>query len=246
MQRKAAACGFFVGAAPPHNCNLQPFEGIMMRWPQWIKYFTLALTAALMSSVMAQVQFTEGTQYQRLKKPQAVESGAKIEVIEFFSYGCPHCRDLEAFLGAWITKVPTDVSFKRIPALFQTPWINLAKVYYTLEGLGREDLSAKVFLAVHASGVKLNDEKVFFEWAGNNGLDVKKTQEMWGSFAINSKMNRAKTLAMNYELDGVPTLFVDGKFKLQPTTEGQGPVAHKNAPAALDFLIVKARAERKM
>ena len=216
-----------------------------MQRSRWIKCFTLALTATLMSSTMAQAQFTEGTHYQRMKKPQTVESGAKIEVIEFFSYGCPHCRDLEEFLGPWIKKVPADVSFKRVPALFQTPWINLAKVYYTLEGLGREDLSAKVFLAVHTSGVKLNDEKVFFEWAGDNGLDVKKTQEMWGSFAISSKMNRAKTLAMNYELDGVPTLFVDGKFKLQPTTEGQGSLAHKNAPAALDFLIAKARAERK-
>ena len=217
----------------------------MMHGSRWIKCFALALAAALMSSAMAQAQFTEGTHYQRMKNPQTVESGTKIEVIEFFSYGCPHCRDLEEFLGPWIKKVPADVSFKRVPALFQTPWINLAKAYYTLEGLGREDLSAKVFLAIHTSGVKLNDEKVFFEWAGNNGLDVKKTQEMWGSFAVNSKMNRAKTLAINYELDGVPTLFVDGKFKLQPTTEGQGPVAHKNAPAALDFLIAKARAERK-
>ncbi len=210
-----------------------------------MKCFALMLTATSMSSAIAQTQFAEGAHYQRLKNPQAVESGAKIEVIEFFSYGCPHCRDLEEFLGLWIKRVPADVSFKRVPALFQLPWINLTKVYYTLEGLGREDLSEKVFLAVHTSGLKLNEEKVFFEWAGNNGLDVKKTQEMWGSFAINSKMNRAKTLAMNYELDGVPTLFVDGKFKLQPTTEGQGPVAHKNAPAALDFLIAKARTERK-
>lgn len=216
----------------------------MMYGSRWIKCFALALTATLMSPTMAQSKFTEGSHYQRLKKPQTVESGAKIEVIEFFSYGCPHCRDLEEFLGSWIQQVPADVSFKRVPALFQPPWVNLAKAYYTLDGLGREDLSAKVFMAVHALGAKLYEERVFLEWAGNNGLDVKKTQEMWSSFAVNSKMNRAKTLAMNYELDGVPTLFVDGKFKLQPTTEGQGPVAHKNAPAALDFLIAKARSER--
>ena len=210
-----------------------------------LKFIALTLAPTLMSSVMAQAQFTEGTHYQRVKIPQAVESGAKIEVIEFFSYGCPHCRDLEEFLGPWIKKLPADVSFKRVPALFQPPWINLAKAFYTLEGLGREDLSAKVFQAIHTSGLKLHEEKVFLEWAGSNALDVKKTQEMWSSFAVNSKMNRAKTLAMNYELDGVPTLFVDGKFKLQPTTEGQGPVAHKNSPAALDFLIAKARIERK-
>jgi protein dithiol oxidoreductase (disulfide-forming) len=213
--------------------------------PLWIKYFTLVLPLTVMFSATAQTQFNEGKHYQRLKMPQAVESGTKIEVIEFFSYGCPHCRDLEEFLAPWIKSQSADVSFKRIPALFQPPWINLAKAFYTLEGLGREDLSAKVFQAVHTSGVKMHEEKVFLEWAGNIGLDAKKTQEMWGSFAVNSKMNRAKTLAMSYELDGVPTLFVDGKFKLQSTTEGQGPVAHKNAPAALDFLIAKARTERK-
>lgn len=217
-----------------------------MRSARRIKYFALVLTAMLMSATSAQVQFTEGAHFQRLKTPQAVESGARIEVIEFFSYACAHCRDLEEFLGPWIKKVPADISFKRVPVMFYPQWVNLAKVYLTLEGLRREDLSAKVFAAVHASGVKLHEEKVFFEWAASNGLDLKKTQDMWGSFAINTKVNRAKALAISYELDGVPTLFVDGKFKLQSATEGQGLVAHKNAPAALDFLIAKARAERKM
>jgi protein dithiol oxidoreductase (disulfide-forming) len=217
----------------------------MTRWSRWIECFIATLAAAFVSSAMAQAKFAEGTHYQRLKTPQTVESGAAIEVLEFFSYGCPHCRDLEEFLGPWIKKVPTDVSFKRVPALFQPPWINLAKAFYTLEALGREDLSAKVFYAIHTSGMKLHEEKVFLSWAEDNGLDVGKTREMWNSFTVSSKMNRAKTLAINYELDGVPTLFIDGKYKLQTTTEGQGPVAHKNAPAALDFLIAKARSERK-
>ena len=216
-----------------------------MRRSNWIKCFALTLAAMLMSSVTAQTQFINGTHFKRLKNPQVVASGSKIEVIEFFSYACPHCRDLEEFLGPWIKKVPADVSFTRVPVMFYPQWINLAKVYFTLEGLQRDDLSAKVFFAVHTSGLKLHEEKIFFEWIVNNGLDPKKTQEMWNSFAINSKMSRAKALAVGYELDGVPTLFVDGKYKLQPTAEGQGSVAHKNAPAVLDFLIAKARDERK-
>lgn len=217
----------------------------MVRWMKSLKWLALSLGAGLMAaslSASAQEQLTEGKDFLRLKNAQEVESGTKIEVIEFYSFGCPHCRDLEEYLGPWIKKVPADVSFKRVPVAFQPAWVNLGKIYYTLEALGREDLTAKVFQSIHGAKVNLHEEKVFFDWAGTNGLDAKKVQEMWGSFAINSKMNRAKTLAGNYQVDSVPMLFVDGKFKVQPhLLKGQ----HKDVPAALDFLIAKARAERK-
>lgn len=215
----------------------------MAGWLKSLKWVVLGLGfMAASQAALAQEQLTEGKEYLRLKNPQAVESGAKIEVIEFYSYGCNHCRDLEEFLGSWIKKVPADVAFKRVPVAFQPAWVNLGKIYYTLEALGREDLTPKIFLAIHSAGVKLYEEKLFFEWAGNNGLDAKKVEEMWGSFAVNSKMNRAKTLAANYQVDSVPMLFVDGKFKLQPhLLKG----SHKDVPAALDFLIAKARTERK-
>ena len=215
----------------------------MKGWAKSLKWLTIGVSFMAASMVAsAQEQLTEGKEYLRLKAPQTVESGAKIEVIEFYSYGCNHCRDLEEFLGPWTKKVPADVAFKRVPVAFQPAWANLGKIYYTLEALGREDLTPKIFLAIHGGGVKLYEEKVFFDWAGNNGLDAKKVEEMWGSFAINSKMNRAKTLAANYSVDSVPMLFVDGKFKVQPhLLKG----SHKDVPAALDFLIAKARTERK-
>ena len=215
----------------------------MAGWAKSLKWLTVGMSFMAASMVVtAQEQLAEGKEYMRLQAPQTVESGAKIEVIEFYSYGCNHCRDLEEFLGPWTKKLPADVAFKRVPVAFQPAWVNLGKVYYTLEALGREDLTPKVFLAIHSASVKLNEEKVFFEWAGNNGLDVAKVQEMWGSFAVNSKMNRAKTLATNYSIDSVPMLFVDGKFKVQPhLLKG----SHKDVPAALDFLIAKARTERK-
>ena len=215
----------------------------MKGWAKSLKWLTVGVgfIAASMAA-SAQEQLTEGKEYQRLKAPQTVESGSKIEVIEFYSYGCNHCRDLEEFLGPWTKKVPADVAFKRVPVAFQPAWVNLGKIYYTLEALGREDLTPKVFQAVHGANMKLFEEKVFFEWAANNGLDAAKVTEMWGSFAINSKMNRAKTLAGNYSVDSVPMMFVDGKFKIQPhLLKG----SHKEVPAALDFLIAKARTERK-
>jgi len=215
----------------------------MAGWAKSLKWLTVGVGLMAASMVAtAQEQLTEGKEYLRLQVPQAVESGAKIEVIEFYSYGCNHCRDLEEYLGPWMKKLSADVAFKRVPVAFQPAWVNLGKIYYTLEALGREDLTPKVFQAIHGANVKMFEEKVFFEWAGNNGLDAAKVQEMWGSFAVNSKMNRAKTLATNYSIDGVPILFVDGKFRIQPhLLKG----SHKDVPAALDFLIAKARAERK-
>ena len=215
----------------------------MAGWAKSLKWLTVGVGFMAASMVAtAQEQLTEGKEFQRLKNTQVVESGTKIEVIEFYSYGCNHCRDLEEFLGPWTKKMPADVSFKRVPVAFQPAWVNLGKIYYTLEALGREDLTPKVFQAIHGANVKLFEEKVFFEWAGNNGLEAAKVQEMWGSFAVNSKMNRAKTLAANYSIDSVPMLFVDGKFKIQPhLLKG----SHKDVPAALDFLIAKARTERK-
>ncbi len=212
----------------------------MIRWLKPIQWLALGLLATTLSAA-AQEQLTEGKQYQRLKQPQLVESGNKIEVIEFFSYGCPHCRDLEPYLTEWAAKAPADVSFKKIPVVFQPAWLNLGKIYYTLEGLGREDLSPKVFQALHGAGIKLWDDKTFFDWAVSNGLDAKKVQEMWASFAVNSKMNRAKTLAANYRVDSTPVLFVDGKFMVQ---SGALKDSHKGMPAALDFLVAKARSER--
>ncbi|MBL8309296.1 MAG: thiol:disulfide interchange protein DsbA/DsbL [Burkholderiales bacterium] len=217
----------------------------MVRWVKSLQWLAMGLMAASFSAG-AQEQFAEGKDFLRLKNPVAVESGAKIEVIEFFSYGCPHCKDLEEYLGPWLKKVPADVSFKRVPVSFQPAWTNLGKIYYTLDALGREDLSVKVFQAYHSANVRLSEEKTFFDWAAGNGLDATKVKEMWASFAVNSKMNRAKTLASNYSVDSVPVIFVDGKFKVQATTAGgQGTIAHKNIPAAIEFLVAKARSERK-
>ncbi len=213
----------------------------MFRWVTSLKWIAAGFAAVSMSA-FAQLQFAEGKDFFRLKNPQAVESGPKIEVIEFFSYACPHCRDLEEHLGPWIKKVPDNVSFKRVPVVFQPAWTNFAKISYTLEALGRDDLTVKVFQAVHGANLKLNEEKVFFDWAKSNGLDENKLKETWNSFSVNSKVNRGRTLASNFSVDGVPMLIVDGKFKLQP---GNLRGTHKDAPAALDFLIAKARSERK-
>jgi thiol:disulfide interchange protein DsbA len=194
-----------------------------------------AVTAAGAADVV------EGKDYVRLKNPQPVETGKKIEVIEFFSYGCPHCSDLEPILQAWIQKLPPDVQFRRVPVIFQQRWEALAKIYYTLDAMGDETrLSPEVFKAVHVNGVPLYQDKAFFDWAASHGLDRARVAEVYGSFAVSSKFNRAKALAQAYNVQSVPTIIVDGKYLTASDRVG----THAAMPPVLDALVAKARAER--
>ena len=195
---------------------------------------------ALAGGASAQ-QLLEGKQYVRVKNPLPVQAGRKIEVIEFFSYGCPHCADLEPEMQRWMKTLPADVTLVRVPVMFQERWITLAKIFYTLEGLGVEQrLSPEVFTAMHKGGTNFTSEKVFFDWAASKGLDRKKVEDMYGSFAIAGKINRAKADAQQYNVQSVPMIVVDGRFVTAPDKVG----SHAGVPAAIDALLVKARAER--
>ena len=198
-----------------------------------------AFVAALSLTAAAQ-SVEEGREYLRLKNPQPTETGKKIEVIEFFSYGCPHCADLEPILQNWMkTTMPADVQLRRVPVMYQDRWVPLAKIYYTLEALGEEKrLSQDVFSALHSKGMSLWQDKTFFDWAASQGLDRKKVEDMYNSFAIAGKVNRARAAAGTYQVQSVPTFIVDGKFITYKVA------SHQAMPAALDGIIAKARAER--
>jgi len=198
--------------------------------------------AALAFAAAAPAQdLQEGKQYARVKNPAPAGTGKKIEVIEFFSYGCPHCADLEPEMQAWMKKLPPDVQFRRVPVMFQERWVVLAKVYYTLEALGEEPrLSPEVFAAIHKSGTNLTSEKIFFDWAASKGLERKKVEDTYNSFAVGGKINRAKTEAQQYNVQSVPLIIVDGKFITATDKVG----SHAAVPPAIDALVVKARAER--
>ena len=203
---------------------------------------TLALLAcALFAAGAAHAELVEGKNYARIANPQPVESGKKIEVIEFFSYGCPHCAALEPYLDTWLEKLPPDVAFRRVPVMFQQRWVPLAKIYYTLDALGDAKLSPDVFKAIHQTGTPLWDTKAFLDWAASKGLDRKKVEEVFTSFAIDGKMKRAMQLAQEYQIQAVPTVVVDGKFMTSSDRVG----THANLPAAIDELVAKARSERK-
>jgi thiol:disulfide interchange protein DsbA len=201
----------------------------------------LAGLAALAFTVVSAAELSEGREYTRLKNPQPIETGKKIEVIEFFSYGCPHCNDLEPFLDDWLKRLPPDVQFRRVPVMFQQRWEPLARIYYTLDALGEESrLSPEVFRAIHVNSLPLYQDKAFFDWAASKGLDRNKVADTYNSFAVSSKFNRAKGLAAAYNIQSVPTIVVDGKFITASDRVG----THANLPGAIDALVAKARAER--
>jgi thiol:disulfide interchange protein DsbA len=202
----------------------------------------VAFFAALAFAAVAPAQeLQEGKQYLRYKSPAPAAPGSKIEVLEFFSYGCPHCADLEPEMQAWMKTLPADVAFRRVPVMFQERWVILAKVYYTLEAMGEERrLSPDVFAAIHKNGVNLASEKAFFDWAASKGLDRKKVEDVYNSFAVAGKINKAKTEAQQYNVQSVPMIVIDGKFMTATDKVG----THAALPPAINALVVKARAER--
>ncbi len=208
------------------------------RLPRLAAAFLIALALPAVAQTAAP---QEGREYIRFKNAMPVETGKKIEVLEFFSYGCPHCGEFEPILENWLKTLPADAAFRRVPVMFQDRWVPLAKEYYTLDALGEDArLSPEMFTAIHGKGVAMWNEKTFFDWVASHGIDRKKVEDMYNSFAIAGKMNRARQMAQSYGVQSVPLIVIDGKFVV--STEKIG--SHAAMLPVMDALIVKARAER--
>jgi thiol:disulfide interchange protein DsbA len=161
--------------------------------------------------------------WQTLNPPQPTAGGGKVEVIEFFWYGCPHCYTLEPAVVAWTKKVPADVVFKRVHALPSDSWAEHARIFYTLEAMGKlDEFHPKVFDAIHKSNLNLANKKIRDEWLAKNGIDPAKYAEMEKSFSVATNMNRAKQLTYAYKVDSVPRVSVNGKYII--TMEGAGSI----------------------
>lgn len=193
----------------------------MERLGAWLRVVAAVLCLGLGAGV-ASAQ-APGKDYQLLKPAQPTSSGNKIEVIEFFSYACPHCQSLQPSLSAWLKRKPADVEFKRMPAVFQEGWLPFARLYYTLEALGAvEKLHHQVFEAVHAQKVKLQEPKVAFDWAASKGVDRQKFIDTYNSFSVQSLTQRAKETTMRYGIPFTPALVIDGRYLTGPSMTSTG------------------------
>jgi protein dithiol oxidoreductase (disulfide-forming) len=210
-----------------------------MRFPARALSVTAALlaTAALLGPVAAQAQ-AEGTEYRVLAPPQPTLSPGKIEVVEFFSYACPHCAEFAPLLATWKATLAKDVVLRKVPVGFdRPPWINMQRAYYALLASGdAERLDAKLFTAIHQQQLPLFQEQALFDWVAKNGGDAQKFTAAYTSFGINNQTVQADKMAEDFEITGVPTLAVDGRYVALGDTQLE-------LLANTDKLIAKVRAE---
>ena len=211
----------------------------------FIRGWLAAIALALFSLALpVHAQLAAGKDYIVIEPALGSDNPASIEVIEFFSYGCPHCSDLHTPISKWAARLPADVAFKRVPVGFGNPYYqNLAKLYYALEAIGElQKLDSSIFHAIHEKGLKLIDDKSILEWVTAQGVDAKKFSDAYNSFGVVSKTKRADQMVQSSKIRGVPSLVVDGRYLV--TTPNIK--THADLLAQTDKVIDKARSERNL
>ncbi len=197
---------------------------------------SLIFLLLMMSSVMVQAAgYTEGVNYKKVV-PQPTDTGSKIEVLEFFWYGCPHCYSFEPYIKAWKKTKPANVEFVRIPAVFRPDWEVQARTYYALSNMGViEDLHGKIFAAIHKDKQRLNKKESLTDFVVKNGVDRKKFEAEYNSFSVDSMVRKAKKKQTAYKIQGVPSVAVNGKY----LTSGSMSGSYENLIKIMDYLIEK-------
>lgn len=207
----------------------------------FLRMMFATLCLGVLWSTSARAELELGKQYILVSPAQPTETGKNIEVLEFFSYACPHCHDLEPVLNPWVKKLPGDVTFRRLPAVFSDKWLILARIFYTAEALGQlERLHPAIFNAMHVERIDLTNETALRAWVAKNGIEVNKFMDTYNSFAVVGKAQRAKQLTRAFAITGVPAVVVDGKYMTSASQTG----SNEKLLPALDELIRKARQER--
>ena len=168
--------------------------------------------AALGGARLAHAQ-QPGVNYTVLKPEQPVNAPGKIEVLEFFWYGCIHCYNLEPVLEPWLKGLAPDIQFRRVPAIFNPRWAHDAKTFFSLEAMGvGEKLHRPLFDAIHQDRLRTDDAQAFNAWLQRQGVDVKRFEEVIKSFGVQSKVRQAQQLTVGYRIDGTPAMAVHGRY----------------------------------
>lgn len=181
------------------------------------KFFSV-LGIALLAMGLAQAAEMKGPGFNTLSEAQPTDSGKKVEVTEFFWYGCPHCHTLDPVLSDWVKKQGDAISFKRVPVFFRDTFGPQQKTYYALEALGKtEQIHSKLFDAIHKDRQRLDSQDALTDFVVKNGVDKAKFLDALNSFSVQAKTNRATKLQANYKIDGVPVVAIDGRYTTSPS-----------------------------
>lgn len=197
------------------------------------------LTAFAAHALAADLQ--AGKHYTAVNPPLTSVAG-KIEVVEFFSYGCPHCKDFNPVIHNWSDKLPKDVTLRRVPITFGRPeWARLAKIYYALEATGNlAKLDNEVFAAIHDQRIRFANDDAVVQWVASKGGDAKKFSDAFNGFSIQSQVARGDQEASAYKIPGVPAIGVDGRFLMK----GDATNSYGELLQFTDSMIAQARKEK--
>lgn len=206
----------------------------------------LAITVFLLGALFigtAQAAITAGKEYSVLASPQPAPAG-KIEVVEFFWYGCPHCYTIEPYIENWAKKLPADVTFRREHIIWagRPDLVPHAKIYYTLMAMNLADkYQLTTFKAVQQDRVELRREPTLFAWAEKQGINRDQFKQTYNSFAVQSQISRAQDLAKRYNIEAVPAFIVNGTYLTSPAQIGK---EDGTITKVLDELIAMARKKK--
>jgi thiol:disulfide interchange protein DsbA len=205
----------------------------------------LALAAAALALIaQAAVAQVAGKEFAPLEPPQPTVSQAqgKIEVLEFFSFGCIHCYRLHDIAKQWAAKQPADVVFVRVPVTFdRAQMVPMAKLFYALEATGDLDrLDTAVFRAYHDQGNTLATDQAVLDWVARQGIDAKKFADVYHSFGVQSKVKRAEQLTNAYKVRGTPAVYVAGRYMVK----NDGVTSYEQIMEVAGFLVDRVRAEQ--
>ncbi len=202
----------------------------------------LSLAFSFSGSVYAQApKIEEGFDYRILPVAQPLETKGKVEVIEFFWYGCPHCYDLEPELNAWLKRQPKDVTFRKVPVAFRDDLMPHSQLFYAFESMGKgEAMNEKVMYAMHKENKRLMTENEIADWVASQGIDRNTFLANYRSFAVISKARAARQMADAYRIDGVPTIVMQGRYVTSPSIAG----TKAKAIAVMDHLEQKIRKDK--
>ena len=181
----------------------------------------LALAAVLAASSVGYAALQAGRDYQAIPTPQPTQAPkGKTEVIEFFSFACPHCYEAHRKVLEWAHKLPANVTFRQIPVDFHKPgWGPLAQAAYAMQAIGQFDrLESPFFDAIHKEQKPLFDEKAITAWMAEHGVDAKEFTAAWNSFIVSTHMAQNDRMVENYQVGGVPLFVVDGRYQVGGAT----------------------------
>lgn len=210
-----------------------------MQKMQWYKGFLICLFCWLNTwTLNAAEQIVEGKHYFLIEPVQETADAEKIEVREYFWYGCPHCYQFEPLLEKWAENKPADVLFRREPAALGKHWVNHAKAYYAADQLGvLEQVHGALFEAMHMKKERLSSEKELAQFFAKFGVEKEAFEKAFSSFSVDQKLRKSRAEMLATGATGVPVIIVNGKYR----TDGPAAGSHERLLEVVDFLIRQER-----